>query len=221
VLRRPVRGDLISPEVALVRAFHRGEIEPGDTALDVALGLPPRRPTGQPFEDLALTERHPGESFADLPTPYPVARGLFEMLALGADDVLLDLGCAEGRVILYGAVVTQARFVGIEIVEERASIARAAAAALGLADRVEVLRANVLDAALERGTVFYLFRPFGEETERRVLARLHQEGRARAITVVTHRIAPGQMDPEVFEPVATGLLQFHRSRSRRPVDDGR
>lgn len=215
MLRRPLRGDLISKTTptgtALIAAFHRGEVDVGDPALDVAIGLPPREPTGQPFETPALLERHPGESFADLPTPYAVARGLFEMLELGAADVFFDLGCAEGRVLLYGAVVTEARFVGIEIVEERAQIALGAVAALGLADRVEVQCANVLEASLERATVFYLFRPFGEATEARVLARLHEQGRARAIIVVTHRITPGQMDPGVFEPVATGLLQVHRS----------
>ncbi len=195
----------------LALAFHRGEVESSDDEVDAALGLPARRPTGQPFEDEALLRRHPGESFADLPTPYPVARGLLEMLQLGADDVFFDLGCAEGRVLLYGGVTTPARFVGIEIVEERAKVARRAAHALGLAPRVSVVTGNVLDADLSLATVFYLFRPFGEETEAKVLLRLHDEARRRAVVVVTHRIAPGHLDPELFEPLATGLLQVHRS----------
>ncbi len=136
------------------------------------------------------------------------------MLQLGASDVLFDLGCAEGRVVLYGGVTTPARFVGIEIVEERAEVARRAAEALALSPRVSVVAGNVLDADLSPATVFYLFRPFGEETEAKVLLRLHEEARRRSVIVVTHRIAPGHMDPEVFEPLATGLLQVHRSRRR-------
>lgn len=198
-------------DLDLVRAFHRREVEASDEALDAALGLPPRTPTGQPFEDEELVRRHPGESFADLPTPYVVARDLFEVLHPTEDDVVLDLGCAMGRVVLYGGVVTGARLVGIEIVEERAAIAAAAVEALGLAPRVSIVAGNVLAHDLSRATIVYMFRPFGEATEAEVVRRLHDEARRRPLTVATMRMNRVTFDPDVFDAVATGTLTVHGS----------
>lgn len=206
----------MSLDLDLVRAFHRREVEVSDEVLDAALGLPPRRPTGQPFEDEALVRRHPGESFADLPTPYVVARDLFDLLRPSADDVVLDPGCAMGRVVLYGGVVTGARLVGIEIVEERAAIGAAAAEALGLAPRVAIVAGNVLAHDVSRATIVYMFRPFGEATEAEVVRRLHDEARRRPLTVATMRMARVTFDPDVFEPVATGALRIAASRTRPP-----
>lgn len=204
----------MSVDLDLVRAFHRREVEVSDEALDAALGLPVRRPTGQPFEDEALVRRHPGESFADLPTPYVVARDLLELLRPSPDDLVVDLGCATGRVVLYGGVVTDARLLGIEIVEERAAIGAAAARALGLSPRVSVTAGNVLDHDLSRGTVFYMFRPFGEATEAEVVRRLHDEARRRPIVIATMRMARVTFDPDVFDAITTGTLSLHRSRRR-------
>ena len=204
----------MSVDLDLVRAFHRREVEVSDEALDAALGLPPRTPTGQPFEDEALVRRHPGESFADLPTPYVAARDLFDVLRPSAADVVLDLGCATGRVVLYGGVVTGAQLLGIEIVEERAAIGAAAVHTLGLAPRVTVVAGNVLDHDLGRATIVYMFRPFGEATEAAVVRRLHDAARRRDLTVATMRMARVVFDPDVFDPVATGTLTIHRSRRR-------
>lgn len=202
----------MSVDLDLVRAFHRREVEVSDEALDAALGLPVRRPTGQPFEDDALVRRHPGESFADLPTPYVVARDLLELLRPSPDDLVVDLGCATGRVVLYGGVVTDAGLLGIEIVEERAAIGAAAARSLGLSPRVTITAGNVLERDLARGTTFYMFRPFGEATEAEVMRRLHDEARRRPITVATLRMARLTFDPDVFDAITTGTLTVHRSR---------
>lgn len=195
----------------LVRAFHRGECDPSEEELDAALGLSPRSPTFAIFEDAALVERHPGESFADLPTPFPIARGLFEALDLGAEDLVYDLGCGNGRVVLYGAVVSPARLCGIEIVEDRVKVAVEAVRRSGI-ERATFLDGSVMDHDLAAASVFYMCRPFGEETEAKVVARLHEEARRRPITLVTHRLRPGLFDPTVLKPVSVGTLGIFRSQ---------
>jgi len=193
-----------------VRAFHLGTTDPSEEAMDAALGLPQRVPILGIYEDPDLARRHPGESFADLPTPFAIARGLFEALALSADDVMFDLGCGTGRVVLYGAAVTPARFHGIEIVEGRVEVGQVAVRTSGL-DRVTIACGSVMDHDLSAASVFYMCRPFGDETEAKVVERLHAEARRRPIRVVTHRVRPGRLDPSILEPISTGTLTIYRS----------
>jgi SAM-dependent methyltransferase len=194
--------------IELVRAYHREEREASEAELDAALGLPAWRSVAEESE---LEKRHPGSSVPGVPTPYPIIRGLFHGLALGPEDLFVDLGCGDGRVIFYGALTTPARFRGVELVAERVQTARDNAARLGLR-QVELVNADALDVDLGQGTVFYLFRPFSPAVEVPMLARLHDEARRRRITLAAHRLLPSLVDPEVFEPLSTGLVLIHRSR---------
>lgn len=188
---------------ALMDAYRVGEVDRTDAELDAALGLV-----------------DPHDARVDLPphaaTPYAICRGLFEALPLGADDVVLDLGSGTGRVVVYGALVSPARFVGVEIVEERARASARAVAELGL-ERASIVTGDVLDPALaplfESATVFYAFRPFSDELEQRVFDKVNKEGARRRVTVATHRIRPRCLDAELFECVSSGSLAIHRSRA--------
>lgn len=191
---------------ALVDRFQRGssgrEVEPTDAELDAALGLV-----------------DPHDTRVDIPphaaTPYAVCRGLFEALQLGADDVVLDLGSGTGRVVVYGALVSAARFVGVEIVEERSRDSARAVRHLGL-DRATIITGDVLDPALAHlfasATVFYAFRPFSDDFEQRVFDAINAQGARRRVTVATHRIRPRCLAAELFECVSSGALAIHRSR---------
>jgi precorrin-6B methylase 2 len=194
----------------LIDAYHREERDADDDALDAALGIPAQRWRHRPGRDAALQAEHVGESIVDVPTPYEICRRIFSSVTLESHDLFIDLGCAAGRVVLYGALVTTARFRGIELIAERAAIATEAARRLEL-DRVEIIEGDVLDQDFGAGTVFYAFRPFSVETEAKVLERLHAEARRRAITVVTHRLQPSLFDLTVFERTDHGALQVLRS----------
>jgi SAM-dependent methyltransferase len=198
----------------VIGAYHRGEREVSGGQLDAALGLAPR---ARPDEQQRAERAHRGQSTVDVPTPYAICRGLFQALALGEDDTFVDLGCGTGRVILYGALVTPARFEGVELVASRAAAARAAARRLDL-DRVRAIAGDAQDADLSRGTVFYAFRPFSEAVQKRVLDRLHVVARGRPITVAAHRLRPASFDPDTFRCVSSGallILRSHSSRARR------
>jgi len=194
----------------LVGAFHRGKRTCDEAALDAALALPPQRWRHTPQLDATLQAQHVGESIVDVPTPYEICRRVFSYLELDETDLFVDLGCAAGRVVLYGASVSPARFRGIELIDARAAVAANAARQLGL-NRVDIVAGDVRDHDFGIGTIFYAFRPFSIETEAEVLQRLHAEAQRRQITVVTHRLQPSLFDLTVFDRDDLGVLQIMRS----------
>lgn len=196
---------------ALFRAYHREERSLSDDELDRALGLGPPQHDVRSSYDANLEARFVGESVVYLPTPYSICRAFFHATGPAKHDLVLDLGCGVGRLLLYGALTTEARFRGVEIVERRFRQGSQAATRLGLG-QVEIIRGNVLDQDLEEVTVFYLFRPFSEATEAEVLTRLCALGRRRVITVGAYRLPPALLDPAVFEERGQGDLRIYRSR---------
>jgi precorrin-6B methylase 2 len=118
------------------------------------------------------------------PTP---ARHIFQMLArlaLGEDDVLIDLGSGLGHVPLLVAIATPARSIGVEWQGAYVAAARQCAQELGLA-RARFVQGDAREADLSAGTVFYLYTPFGGDMLRAVLDRLQVEARRRPIRVCT------------------------------------
>ncbi len=194
----------------LFAAYHAEQRDPSDDELDAALGIPSHAQRWTPRQDTAIQARYTGESTVNVLTPYAICRGLFRELNVSADDLVIDLGCASGRVVLYGALVTDARFRGVELVAERAQQGIDAAERLGLT-KVQFVVGNALDEDLSRGNVFYLFRPFSERTEAAVVAELHAQGRRRPITVATHRLQPSLFDPQVFTSTPFGALVLYRT----------
>jgi predicted RNA methylase len=194
----------------IIRAYQAGTLELDEAELDAALGLGPQRWNASPELSAQLSEDNPGESIVNVATPYPVCRGLFEALALTDRDVVVDLGCGEGRVLLYGALATAARFVGIEIVASRVLATRQAAARLGV--DIDLVHGNVLDHDFAHGTVFYMFRPFSVETEQAVIAALSRQAVRRSIRVAAHRMLPSSFDADVFARVSGGALCIYQSR---------
>lgn len=77
--------------------------------------------------------------------PAAVEAGL-AALALSAEDVLVDYGAGDGRVLIAAATAAQCTCLGYEVNEERAAEAEAAVEAAGVADRVTVHVQSALEA---------------------------------------------------------------------------
>ncbi|KAL1503976.1 hypothetical protein AB1Y20_010392 [Prymnesium parvum] len=90
------------------------------------------------------------------PTPIEGTARALEWARVGPDDVFYELGCGDGRVAI-AAARRGARVVCVEA--DAAMLRRAArdAAAAGLAERIEMVRADVMHTPLHNATVVFMF----------------------------------------------------------------
>lgn len=112
---------------------------------------------------------------------YRALRRIFrKQVRLTPQDVLLDVGCGEGRVLTYLASHRcKAKLAGIELDPEAAETARRRMAACSGGQKVEIRCGNILDeetADLFRTvTVYYLFNPFNGKIFSKFIARLEKQ----------------------------------------------
>ena len=92
-------------------------------------------------------------------TPRPLLPELFAFANLTRDDVLLDLGCGDGRVLVEAAERIGCRGLGLENDPRIQTLAAAAVAGRGLEELVEIELADANSAPLPEATVIFLFVP--------------------------------------------------------------
>jgi SAM-dependent methyltransferase len=116
------------------------------------------------------------------PTPVRHGLDLLRRSALTEGDVLVDLGSGLGQVPLLAALCSPARAVGIEIESGYVATAQAAASTLGLS-RATFVCADLRQADLSQGSVFYLYTPLRGALLEALLARLRDEARRRPLRI--------------------------------------
>ena len=92
-----------------------------------------------------------------LPTPQTVVDKMLEAAHLKSDELLYDLGCGDGRVVITAAQRFGARAVGVEIKENIFHATQKRVAALGIESRVQIVLGNALDIDLSPADVVTLF----------------------------------------------------------------
>lgn len=91
-----------------------------------------------------------------VPTPQPVVDRMLEVAGLEAGEVLYDLGCGDGRLVI-AAAKQGATGVGIDLNPQRIAEARANAQAAGVSDKVAFRLGNLFDADLSQADVVTLY----------------------------------------------------------------
>ncbi|HYE40102.1 MAG TPA: class I SAM-dependent methyltransferase [Ramlibacter sp.] len=92
-----------------------------------------------------------------VPTPQEVVDKMLEMAQVDSSDVLYDLGCGDGRIVITAASKFGARGVGIDLDPERIAEARANARSAGVEKRVQFRQANLFKSDFSRATVVTLY----------------------------------------------------------------
>jgi SAM-dependent methyltransferase len=125
-------------------------------------------------------------------TPVEVVDAMLRLAKVGPRDVVYDLGCGDGRIVIRAAQLG-ARGVGVDVDGRLVAEAREAAARAGVAERVEFREQDLFGADLHDATVvtLYLFRRMNLELRPKLLAELRPGAR-----VVSHRFDMGDWKPD-------------------------
>jgi ubiquinone/menaquinone biosynthesis C-methylase UbiE len=92
-----------------------------------------------------------------VPTNMDTVHKMLEMARVGRNDVLYDLGCGDGRIVVTAAKEHGARGVGIDLNPERIAEANENARTAGVTDRVRFMVGDLFAADFAPATVVTLY----------------------------------------------------------------
>jgi SAM-dependent methyltransferase len=131
-----------------------------------------------------------------LPTPHEVVQVMLDMAGVHQGDVVYDLGCGDGRIVIAAAQKFGARGVGIDIDANLINQAEANAKAAGVDRRVKFLIQDAMTVDVSDATVVTLYLLSASNVKLRpILTRQLRRG-AR---IVSHSFAMGDWEPEVVD----------------------
>jgi cyclopropane fatty-acyl-phospholipid synthase-like methyltransferase len=149
---------------------------------------------------------------------YPAIRRVLRGLALRPTDVFVDIGCGKGRVLCCAARHPVDHVVGVDISADLCAAAEANARRLrGRRSPITVHNVPAHEFDYSRGTVFFLFNPFGAATLDHVLTKIRDDTRGRAVrlayAVPTHRdvVARHRWLRPWARPATADWLRFYRA----------
>ncbi|MDB5748863.1 MAG: SAM-dependent methyltransferase [Massilia sp.] len=92
-----------------------------------------------------------------VPTPQDVVDRMLQLARVNKNDILFDLGCGDGRIVITAAKTHGARCTGIDIDPERIAEAKENAKKAGVSDKVTFRVANLFETDLSSASVVTLY----------------------------------------------------------------
>ena len=130
-------------------------------------------------------------------TPYEVVDEMLRLAKVGPGDLLYDLGCGDGRIVISAAQRFGTRGVGIDIDPRRVADATAAARSAGVADRVRFVQQDLFETDFSDASVvtLYLFAELNARLKPKLLAL------KPGTRIVSHDFGIGDWAPDRVERV--------------------
>lgn len=142
-----------------------------------------------------------------VPTPDEVVDKMLGMAAVTARDVVYDLGCGDGRIVITAAQRYGAHGVGVDIDPKRIQEANANATQARVADKVRFIEGDLFKADISAATVVTLY--LLTELNLRLRPKLMRELRP-GTRVVSHAFAMGDWVPERKVEVGSTMVYLWR-----------
>jgi hypothetical protein len=115
---------------------------------------------GRPWHILGRSLRKgPASLSTYAPSHANVVDAMLDLAGVTAEDVVFDLGCGDGRIVIRACQKYGARGVGIDLDRARVREAEANARAAGVSGRAQFLQGDVLRVDLRRASVLTMFLP--------------------------------------------------------------
>jgi protein-L-isoaspartate O-methyltransferase len=154
--------------------------------------VPPHECKGVETMRLIDGQRPPHLPPFDIRSSPATVRRMLELAAVGPSDLVCDLGCGDGRVLLAAARDFGARGLGFELRPELVELARKNIRDAGLEHRVDIHAGDLFDADFHRATVVILF--LGNRTNLLLRSTLQRQLRPGA-RIVSHCFDLGDIKP--------------------------
>ena len=131
-----------------------------------------------------------------VPTPYEVVNRMLTLAEVTQDDVVYDLGCGDGRIVIEAAQRFGARGVGIDIDPQRIAEANANAERAGVQHLVQFIEQDALTVDVSEATVVTLYLLSSSNMKLRPLLTQQLPVGAR---IVSHAFSMGDWEQEVLD----------------------
>jgi len=141
-------------------------------------------------------------------TPLEVAKKMLDLSKVRSGEVLYDLGCGDGRLIILAAREAGARATGVELREDLIERARTEIKRLNLEGKVNVIQGNFFDISISDADVvtLYLTSSANERLRPKLEAELKQGAR-----VVSHDFkVPGWKPSAVYNELLGHTIYYYR-----------
>ena len=178
-----------------------------------AAGLAHSSEVGRLLLAQAATQTAPARRGPDVvfvPTPNDVIEKMLELAKVTPKDVVYDLGCGDGRIVI-AAAKKGARAVGIDIDPQRIKEANANAKTENVADKVRFIENDLFESNIGEATVvtLYLLPRLNEKLKPKLLKDLKPGTR-----IVSHAFDMGDWAPEQKAQVAASTVYLGRIPAR-------
>ena len=136
-----------------------------------------------------------------VPTPEEVVEEMLRVANVGKDDVVYDLGCGDGRIVITAAKKYGARGVGVDIDPQRIKESNENARLAGVTDRVKFLQQDLFEMDFREATVvtLYLLQRLNIQLRPKLLRELKPGTR-----IVSHAFDMGDWVPDKVVAVPGG-----------------
>ena len=128
-----------------------------------------------------------------VPTPMDVVNRMLELAVVTKDDVVYDLGCGDGRIVIAAAQRFGAHGVGIDIDPERIAEANANAERAGVQDLVTFIQQDAMQADVSEATVVALYLLSSSNVKLRPILTTQLRSGSR---IVSHAFRMGDWEPD-------------------------
>ena len=133
-----------------------------------------------------------------VPTPHEVVDEMLKIASVNKNDILYDLGCGDGRIVIKAVKQMGCLGVGIDIDPMRIEESKNNAIEAGVTDRVKFLQQDLFEADFSRATVLtlYLLQTVNLEL-RPIILRVLKPG----TRVVSHDFSMKDWEADIFKEV--------------------
>lgn len=148
-----------------------------------------------------------------VPTPQEVVEAMLKLAQVKRTDLVYDLGCGDGRIVITAAQQYGVRGVGIDINPERITEARENAKKAGVSHLVTFREQDLFEADVSEATVVTLY--LLQSVNLKIRPKLEQQLRPGA-RIVSHSFDMGDWKPDQEQTINGRTIYLWNIRAKSP-----